>query len=373
MKPNLILASATTSLFTLLTLHGAETPRWSAEKANAWYARQPWMVGCNFAPSTAINQLEMWQADTFDLPAIDRELGWAAQLGFTSMRVFLHDLPWKEDREGFMRRIGQYLEVADKHRIGTMLVLFDSVWDPHPKSGRQRAPRPHVHNSGWVQSPGADILKDPKHQDELKPYVQDILRRFADDRRVQIWDLFNEADNRNQSAYGKVELSNKVDCAQMLLEKAFAWAREVNPSQPITSGIWDDGKALKNPTRLTRYLLDHVDVITFHNYASPADMKEEVVALKKYGRPVICTEYMARTVGSTFDPILSMLQSENVGAYNWGFVSGKTQTIYPWETWSKTYTAEPPVWFHDILRADGTPFRVEEVNYIKSVTARSRR
>jgi hypothetical protein len=359
------------SLF--FTLNAAEAPRWSSEKANEWYARQPWMVGGNFGPSTAINQVEMWQADTFDLATIDRELGWAEQLGFTSMRVFLHDLPWKEDREGYVRRIGQYLEVADKHRIGTMFVIFDSVWDPHPKAGKQRAPKPHVHNSGWVQSPGADILKDPRRQDELKPYVQDILRRFGNDRRVQIWDLFNEADNRNQGAYGKVELTNKVDCAQMLLEKTFAWAREVNPSQPLTTGIWDDGKALKNPTRLTRYLLDHVDVITFHNYASPADMKEEVAALKKYGRPVICTEYMARAVGSTFDPILGILQSENVGAYNWGFVSGKTQTIYPWESWDKTYTAEPPVWFHDILRADGKPFRIEEVNYIKSVTARARK
>ena len=363
-------AAALALCASVLPLPAAAGTRWSAEQANAWQARQPWLVGCNYGPATAINQLEMWQADTFDPATIDRELALAEDLGFTSLRIFLHDLAWKQDREGFKQRVGKFLEIADRHHLGVMVVIFDAVWDPFPKAGRQREPKPHVHNSGWVQSPGADILKDAKRQDELKPYVQDILRHFARDRRVQIWDLFNEVDNPNRSAYGRVELPDKAERGLELLKKTFLWAREVNPSQPLTTGIWGDGGALKNPSPLTRYLLEEVDVITFHNYAPLGDLQEEVVALKKLGRPVLCTEYMARPVGSTFDPILGYLKAERVGAYNWGFVAGKTQTHYPWDSWTKTYTAEPPVWFHEIFRRDGTPYRAEEVRYIKQVTGK---
>ncbi len=44
--------------------HAEKGKRWSVEKANEWYAKQPWLVGCNFIPSTAVNQLEMWQEET---------------------------------------------------------------------------------------------------------------------------------------------------------------------------------------------------------------------------------------------------------------------------------------------------------------------
>src|SRR5881398_2588705 len=147
-----------------------DQPRWSADQANVWYAKQPWLVGCNFSPSTAINQLEMWQADTFDLKTIDRELGWAEGLGFNSVRVFLHDLAWRQDKEGFLKRMDQFLDAANKHHIGVDFVLFDSVWDPHPKAGKQREPRPGVHNSGWVQSPGADDLVNRDRHKVLEAY-----------------------------------------------------------------------------------------------------------------------------------------------------------------------------------------------------------
>lgn len=345
--------------------------RWTEARANTWYRQQPWLVGANFSPSTAINQLEMWQADTFDLATIDRELGWAEQLGFTSMRVFLHDLPYRQDAPGFLKRMDQFLGVAKKHHIGIMFVLLDSCWDPFPKSGPQRAPKPHLHNSGWVQCPGREILENPQRHDELKPYVQGVLRRFGRDRRVQFWDLFNEADNPNRPAYDKFEPANKADLALALLRKTFAWAREVDPRQPLTAGIWGDGGALTHPSPLTQYLLANSDIITFHNYAGPDDVRTEVAALKKLNRPVICTEYMARPVGSTFDPILGIFKAERVGAYNWGFVSGKTQTIYPWDSWTRTYTAEPPLWFHDILRPDGTPYLPKEVEYIRAQTGKA--
>lgn len=367
--PRRAAALAAAILLTLATGAAEARERWTEQQAAEWQRRTPWLVGCNYIPSTAINELEMWQAETFDAATIDRELGWAEGLGFNSIRVFLHDIPWRQDREGFLGRIDQFLAIADRHKIGVMLVLFDGVWDPHPRAGPQRAPRPHVHNSGWVQSPGAEILGDPMRHDELEGYVKDVVGRFKDDPRVQVWDVFNEPDNPNRNSYGAVELKDKEEKARLLLEKTFAWARDADPSQPLTCGVWvgrwPDPEKLRPIERLQ---LDGSDVISFHSYGPLAEARECVSNLRRHGRPLLCTEYMARPNGSTFDPILGFFREQRVGAYNWGFVDGKSQTIYPWDSWQKTYTAEPPVWFHDIFRRDGTPYRPEEVEYIRRVT-----
>jgi len=250
-----------------------------------------------------------------------------------------------------------------------MFVPLDAVWDPFPKLGTQREPRPHVHNSGWVQSPGAELLKDPARHDELAPYIKGLRTYFKNDRRVSVWDLYNEPDNPNKSAYGDKELPSKAAMSLKLLEKVFAWAREVNPSQPLTSGVWIG--TWGDPAKLSpmeRLQLDQSDVISFHSYAKLDELKACVHNLQRYGRPILCTEYMARPQGSTFDPILAYLKEHKVAAYNWGFVAGKTQTNYPWDSWTKTYTAEPKLWFHEIFRPDGTPYIPAEVKYIKSVT-----
>lgn len=343
--------------------------RWSSEKARAWQREIGWLVGCNYISSTAINQLEMWQADTFDPETIDRELGWAEDLGFNSVRVYLHHLLWDQDRQGFLRRMEQFLELADAHGIGVMFVPLDGVWDPHPASGEQREPTPHVHNSGWVQSPGADILEDPARHDELEGYIKGVIGHFRNDPRVHVWDLFNEPDNPNRNSYGKQELPDKAEKATLLLRKVFTWARQARPSQPLTSGVWIGQWAdPDNLSPIERLQLDQSDVISFHSYDAIDLVKQCVQNLKRYQRPLLCTEYMARPRGSTFDPILGYFKEQNVGAYNWGFVDGKSQTIYPWDTWTTEYTAEPPLWFHDIFRTDGTPYRPEEVAYIRKIT-----
>lgn len=349
--------------------------RWTIQEANAWHAKQPWFVGCNFGPSNAINQLEMFQADSFDPETIDRELGWAESLGFNSVRVYLHNLLWNQDRDGFIKRIERLLTIADKHGIGVMIVPLDGVWEPEPELGKQREPRPHLHNSGWVQAPGAATLGDPKRHDELIPYVQGLIAHFRNDTRIHVWDLFNEGDNPNANSYGvngsKTELGQrrKVEMATTLTRKLFQWARAVDPSQPLTSGVWrGDWSSHESMDEFSRVLVDESDVITFHNYSGIEDLKKRVAQLKRYQRPMICTEYMARPNGSYFDPHLEFMKGEKIGAYNWGFVAGKTQTIYAWQTWRQRGTEEPEVWFHDIFRVDGTPFRKEEVDYIRRIT-----
>ena len=347
--------------------------QWTTNYANAWYAKQPWFAGCNFGPSTAINQLEMWQAETWDPKTIDRELQWAQDIGFNSVRVFLHHLVWQQDSKAYLKRIDKFLAIAKKHKIGVVMVPLDAVWDPFPKLGTQRAPKPHLHNSGWAQSPGVEILREPARHDELEPYITGLIKHFRKDKRIHAWDLFNEPDNINRPAYVQYEPTNKADLSLQLLKKCFAWARAANPSQPITSGVWLTTWA--DPAKLSpieKFMLEESDIITFHNYADIKEVTQCVNNLRRYNRPILCTEYMARPRGSTFDPILGYLKNEKVGAYNWGFVAGKSQTIYPWETWTKTYTNAPAIWFHDIFQTNGVPYSIQEIHYIKSVTKKKR-
>jgi hypothetical protein len=343
--------------------------RWSEEKAAQWYQQQPWLVGGNFAPSTAINQLEMWQVETFDPNTIDRELGWAASLGMNTARVFLHDLLW-QDSEGFLKRVDAFLAIADKHHIRPMLVLFDSCWDPQPRLGRQRDPRPHVHNSGWVQGPSIDILKDPCRYDSLESYAKGVLTRFKDDPRILMWDLYNEPGNAGGNPFYKpYEPNNKEELAVQFLDKVYGWARQVNPSQPLTAGVWvGQWKKGGDVSRLNQYMLEHADIITFHNYDGLTEFASRVEVLREYHRPLICTEYMARTNNSIFKTHLPYLNQQHIGAINWGLVAGKTQTQYPWESWDKTFTAEPKIWFHDIFKPDGTPFDNDEIELFKQLT-----
>jgi hypothetical protein len=353
----------------------AQAEPWPAEKANAWDENLDWLVGANFVPSSAINQLEMWQAETFDPDGIDRELGWAASLGMNTMRVFLHDIAWREDPDGFFGRVDRYLEIADRHGIGTMFVIFDGVWHPYPQPGKQPEPKPGLHNSGWVQSPGRALLETAEGQDSLKPYVQAVVTRYREDPRVLVWDVFNEPDNPNRNSYGengtKQELppDTKTARATELLRKTFAWAREANPTQPLTCGVWA-GDYLDNPTPFHRLCLDESDVVSFHSYHGPDETRRLVDGLAKLGRPVLCTEYMARGNNSTFQGILPLLKETDVAAYNWGFVDGRSQTIYPWDSWQKPYDSEPNPWFHDIFRRDGTPYRQPEVDLIRRLTGR---
>jgi hypothetical protein len=348
------------------------TSRWSESQANEWYKHQPWLVGSNYLPDDAINELEMWQADTFDAQEIDKELGWAEGLGMDTMRVFLHDLLWQQDAAGFQKRLDAFLGIAARHHIRPLLVLFDSCWDPNPKLGPQHPPIPGVHNSGWVQSPGARALEDPAQQPRLRAYVEGVVGAFAKDDRVLGWDVWNEPSNTNGGAYGKIELKDKHERVLGLLPKVFTWARAAHPTQPLTSGLWEGNWS--SPDKLdpiARVQLEQSDVISFHNYSWPEDFEQHIKWLEQYHRPILCTEYMARPMGSTFDTILPIAKKHNIAAINWGFVAGKSQTYLPWDSWEKPYVLQPPpVWFHEIFHPDGTPSREREAELIRQLTGK---
>lgn len=346
--------------------------RWSTDQADEWYARQPWLVGTNYTPAYAINQLEFWQEDTFDLKAIDKELGWAEQLGMNTQRVFLHDLLYKQDKEGMFKRMDAFLTVCKKHHIKPLFVLFDSCWDPASKTGKQNAPRPHTHNSGWLQSPGIAALQDTTEYKRLEAYVKGVVGHFKNDKRILGWDIWNEPEHSSRKLFPTTDLAEDVKIALVipLLKKSFDWARSAAPSQPLTAAIWQDSNwsVRDSLTACQKVMLDNSDIITFHNYRGPEKFEMRIKWLQQYHRPVICTEYMARITGSTFEALLPIAKKYKVGAINWGFVAGKTQTNYPWQSWSGQFTAEPKQWFHDILRQDGTPYDAKETELIKKLT-----
>ena len=365
------IALVTTLLLAFAAGALAQAQKWTEEKANDWYARQPWLVGANYIPATASNQLEMWQADTFDPDRINMELGWAENIGMTTMRVFLHDLAWKQDPNGFRKRIDQFLSIAKRHRIRPIMVLFDSCWDPFPDIGIQRRPRPGIHNSRWLQSPGANALVDPKQHLRFLEYATNVVLAFADDNRILAWDVWNEPDNTNDSSYGKTEPPNKVALVQELLPEVFRYVRAGRPTQPVTSGVWrGDWSSPDKLTPIEKVQLEQSDVISFHNYDPPAEFEKRIQWLQQYHRPILCTEYMARGKGSTFQGILPVAKKYNVGAINWGLVQGRTQTYLPWDSWQSPYTdRQPAIWFHEIFMTNGTPYKQEEVDFIREITS----
>ena len=330
-----------------------QTP-WTPSKASEWYRGLPWIVGCNYTPSSAVNSLEMWQGGTFDAEMIARELSWAAAAGLNGVRVFLHSLVWEADAEGLKHRVDTFLRIADQHDLSTLFVLFDDCWGEDPTLGPQPDPVPGVHNSRWVQCPGAAVVTDADAWPRLEGYVSDMVGAYADDERILAWDLYNEPGNGSLG-----------DRSLPLLSSAFEWARAAGPSQPLTAGIWSGDRATRD---LNALQLQASDVITFHSYDDQGAVLRQIDRLKAQRRPLICTEWLARTAGSPVFTHLSLFKREKVGCYAWGLVAGRTQTIYAWG--SKEGAPAPKTWFHDLFAADGTPYDPKEIDLFRRLTGR---
>ncbi len=346
--------------------------RWEPARAWEWYHRRPWLTGCNFVPSSAINQLEMWQSESFDPERIDRELGWLEGLGMNSLRVFLHDLLWVGDSAGFLHRVERFLEIAERRGIGIMFVLFDSCWQPYPKPGRQPAPLPGVHNSQWLQAPGLKVLRNPGEWSRLEDYVHGVVSHFRDDARVQIWDVWNEPANVGTvvDEADRMTSPEKAELVLPLLRRAFQWVRAARPSQPLTSGIWQPSD-WEEMGELPKFQLEASDLLSFHCYDGLDVVEPRCRKLQEWGRPLLCTEYLARSMGSTLEAILPYFQEEKIAAYNWGAVWGKTQTLYPWDSAEKPYPAPPQPWHHDLFHPDGEPYDRAEVALFRSLRGKA--
>ena len=367
--------------------------RWSIERARAWYDELPWLAGCNYYPATAINQIEMWQTDTWDPGTIERELGWCKDLGFNTHRVYLHDLVWAEDETGLYERMDQFLDCGASHGIRPFFVFFDDCHYPAAQLGAQPKVIPAYHNSGWVTCPErASALRfmhgtaDQAEVSRLKGYVQQTMARFRDDERVLMWELYNEPGRgagESGTRHGDLGYEDFGDGSCKLVHASWLWARDVAPSQPICSNT--DGCVGSVNWSINAL---NSDVHSIHNYSPAAGVREQIERFRQDERPLFMTEYLARETGSTFQAVMPVLKEQRVAAINWGFVSGKAGTIWPWSSRHRDGVfrdsmelrakgevlaagapyPEPELWFHDILRTDGTPFAEEEIACIGALT-----
>ncbi len=280
--------------------------RWSKEKIWEWYKKKPWLVGCNYIPSYAVNTTEWWQEETWDPETIDRELGWLASLGFNTIRSFVQYIVWKQDPEGFKKRFDTFLRIAAKHKISVMPVLFDdcAFGGENPYLGKQKDPT-SMWGTSWTPSPGKKLV--PQRRGEwpiLKRYVQDMITTYGKDTRVIIWDLYNEPGNGMRNSLP-------------LLKAVFSWARQVNPEHPLTASIWLFGLAELMP--YTQVILNNSDLINIHIYRKPGRFSEEIEKVKVYGRPIALTEWD----GGDHKTDMPYLKKEKVACYGWASVGGR--------------------------------------------------
>lgn len=333
------------------------TPRWSVEKAKAWGAANPWFCGVNYIPANAVNYTAMWDKTSFSPDVIRRELKLMTDMGMNCVRFVMQYKVYEDDPEYFKATLDRFLTLCDEAGVKAMPIFFDDCSfgaSNDPVLGRQSEPLEGWYAWAWSPSPGHTMVIDGREHPKLEKYVKDVISRFKDDGRIFLWDLYNEPSNHKLGFR-----------SYPLLEKTFAWARAVDPSQPLSSGIWNNDK------RLNAIILANSDVVTFHLYANrakTAKRMKEILKMAK-GRPVICTEWMNRPIGSTVKDCIGLFKEANVGCIAWGLVNGKTQTHLPWRHRPEKlpYTG---VWQHDLFRGDFTPYDPSEIAIIKEATGK---
>ena len=358
-----------------------EQNKWSAQRANDWWAARSWVCGFNFLPSSAVNFLEMWTADTFDRDTIARELKWAADFGFNAVRTNLHYLVWKHDRNGLMERFEWFLDTAFKAGLETMPVLFDDCGFGgfEPEYGPQPEPVKNIHNSRAVANPGRAAVMDRAQWPDFKRYFQDVMLSHRDDPRILLWDLYNEPGNLmifiKAGPFAEFDHALTEHSRDLMLA-SFDWAREINPAHPLSVAAWRtppagyDAPAFDN--EIDRLALEHSDVITFHAYCNRDAAEVYIDQLSKLGRPMMSTEWMARTIDSKIEDQLDLYHSRKVGCFNWGLVRGRTQTHLPWPHTLELLHGEivhEGAWFHDLIRPDGQPYDAAEARHVSALTS----
>ncbi|MDR1746311.1 MAG: cellulase family glycosylhydrolase [Tannerella sp.] len=335
----------------------AQNGRWTTEKANDWYRSNGWFNGVNYIPSDAINYTAMWDKTSFNPELIDRELALAEDLGFNCVRVVLQHAVYADDPEYFLKTLDQFLSICAKHKIRVMPAFFDDCVfgvNADPVIGKQPEPLIGWYAWAWSPSPGHTMVIDPRYHPALEKYVKAVLNKFRNDPRIFVWDLYNEPG----TAIAQPGFP--------LVRKVFEWAREINPSQPVTIGIWVENKDWEERNA---YFIDNSDIISYHCYGNKEEMSARIEKYKQYGRPVICTEWMNRPSKSTVRDIMPLLKQENVSAILWGLVNGKTQTDLSWghRPEKMPYTGE---WQHDLFHTDFTPYDKQELELIKALNGK---
>ena len=349
--------------------------RWSKERIWNWYNARPWMRGCNYMSADCANRIDQWQSLGFEerFETTERELELMQRTGFNTVRLIVEYVVWKEEHDGFMERFNRYLSLCAKYGISCMIVLANDCMPPKseqwclPYIGEQRFEWGYhggkkVSQHGVHTGPAPHFyLDDEESREDYFKMVCELVTAYKDDNRICVWDVYNEPGNSGRQ---RITLPN--------LRSMFEIVRSCNPSQPLTCAVWEiSGDESVPLDEVNQYALDHSDIISYHCYKNYNEHVKIIARLKKEGRPLMNTEWLARSYDNDVFSLFPLFYLEKIGCYNWGFVAGKYQTYEPWEfSWVHYYDGtEPNVdftkWLHDLYRPNHRPYDPREIDLIK--------
>ncbi|NQT87963.1 DUF1080 domain-containing protein [bacterium] len=310
-------------------------------------------VGANYTPAYCVNAVQLWH--DFRPEVIDREMAAARRyFGLTSLRVYLHNIPYEAEKAKFLARIEQFLVICDKHGIHPGFVFFDDCWNHKGIVLESPAPVKGRHNGRWAACP-QDAQRTPEHLPKLKAYVQDVIRPHRKDSRVLWWEVFNEP--KMKSAY-----------SAQLRKLGYAWAKEVEPTQPVLC-CWDDSA--------------ETDIVDAHNYSANFGSWDRQ-ADRNPAKGAVFTEAGARWYAgrptSNGEPVevIRWLEGRRAagktvpGVYLcWELMAGNSNCRWYWGT--KDGAPEPTLPWCGLLWPDGTPVSLAEAEAVRAYTTGQRR
>ncbi len=357
--------------------------KWSKEKAWEWYSKLPWLRGCNFIGSDCANRRDMWQSYQSEehLATADWELALAKETGFNTVRVIVDFDVWYQEPDSFMEIFERYMQLFHKHGQYVMVCLTAEAEMPNgeyedfqPKPlgeqeyalGYHQGRSPEVLERNLHHPKRYHPLESPVLRDKFLQMVRSIVGKYREDERIVCWNLYNEPG---------ITLGDR---AMPLLKTMFEEARALGPVQPLTVELWTGyNKKGEIGTEVQKYALEQSDVISFHCYLPLPEMCRQIAYLKRYERPILCTEWLNRIQNSPVEDIFPLFQLERIGCWCWGFVVGKTQTNEPWYGMFAPYLRgedsdiDLTRWMHDLYCPSLLPYDPREIKLIKEVCALS--
>lgn len=349
--------------------------RWSKERIWEWYNSRPWFRGCNYMSADCANRVDQWQELGFEerFKTTEEELKLMQETGFNTVRLIPEYVVWKEEHDGFMERFERYISLCAKYGISCMIVLANDCMPPktelwkkpyvgeqtydwgyhggkkHSQHGMHEGPAPHFY------------LDDADTREDYFDFVRELVTTYKNDERICVWDVYNEPGN-----------SKRKDITLPNLKKMFEIVREIDPIQPLTAGLFMMRSDESIPLcEIEQFSAENSDIITYHFYRDYNAHVQVIKRLKKFGRPLMNTEWLGRCLHNDIFDLFPLFYLEKIGCYNWGFVAGKYQTYEPWEaTWQKYALGKETnvdftKWFHDLYRPNHRPYDPKEIAVIK--------
>ena len=354
---------------------------WTKERAWEWYRAQPWIRGCNYMPASCANRVDQWQELGCEerFAEMDRELAVAESIGFNTLRILVELQGfgvWLEEHDGFMDRFERALQIMASHKMRAIVVLGNdcmrpkSIWQL-PKPGPQtydigyHGGRKQSQHGSFPGEIGHSQVDDPELKPKFFRMCEELLTKYRDDDRILFWNLWNEPGAANR---GEVSVQP--------MKELFELAWRIDPKQPLAADLWagDYGTNEKAKNQAQVWAGRLSDIVSYHCYGD-YERQVRVIRLlrKRYARPMVNTEWLARTINNDVFTSYPLFYIEGIGCTCWGFVAGKYQTYEPWEyMWkevekgterSKSY--DMTKWFHDLYRPSLRPYDPKEIDLIK--------